>query len=164
MPGSLPRSQRENRLFKIRHRSPRLNANCHLRQFNEPKNVPSCLPSRPNSLPPLPCFTELANEKKTSPAKAARLGAEGRRFKSAPATKKSFQRLLKTLQASEFVVTTGEHAFLYALCSGAWPLAKPLKTLSRNFPISHATKSPHVWTMPASWPNLRPPSDGPAVL
>src|SRR5882724_7150452 len=46
----------------------------------------------------------------------------------------------------------------------AWPLAKPLKTLSRNFLISRATKSPHAWTMRANWPNLRPSSDGPAVL
>jgi len=33
-----------------------------------------------------------------------------------------------------------------------------------NFPISRAIKSLHVWTMPANWPNLRPSSDGLAVL
>src|SRR6476646_1972004 len=56
-----------------------------------------------------------------------------------------------------------EPVFLWALCSGTWPLANQRKTLSRNFPISRATKSLHVWTMPANWPNLRPSSDGPAV-
>src|SRR5256886_11722444 len=39
-----------------------------------------------------------------------------------------------------------------------------LPILSRNFPISHATKSPHAWIMRANWPNLRPSSDGPEVL
>src|SRR5437667_6364655 len=40
---------------------------------------------------------------------------------------------------------------------------KPLETLLRNSPISRAIKSPHVWTMPAHWLNLRPSSDGLAV-
>jgi hypothetical protein len=37
----------------------------------------------------------------------------------------------------------------WLLCSGTWPLAKPLKTLSRNFPISH-------WIGPAPDSSLRP--------
>jgi hypothetical protein len=41
---------------------------------------------------------------------------------------------------------------------------KTAEDISRNFPISSPTKSPHVWTMPASWPNLRSSSDGLAVF
>ena len=50
------------------------------------------------------------------------------------------------------------------LSSDTSPLSKPLKTLSRSLPISRAPKSLHVWTMPANWLNLRPSSDGVAVL
>jgi len=47
-------------------------------------------------------------------------------------------------------------------CARYLAAGKTAEDLSRNFPISHATKSPHVWTTPRM-PNLRPSSDGPAV-
>ena len=61
MPGSPPRSQREP-FLEIPLRSPRSNGKCHLTRFSEPKRVRDCSPSRPSSLPPLPCFTDRGYE------------------------------------------------------------------------------------------------------
>ena len=50
------------------------------------------------------------------------------------------------------------------LVLGYLAAGKTAEEIIAEFPDLTRHQSLHVWTMPANWPNLRPSSDGPAVL